>query len=330
MSTKTGGAGAANNTPAGGDGISPGFAAPGDGSGGTGSSGADGATWAAGGAGGTGNDTDSGKGGTGYGGGEEGNADGTQDGGGGAGGSYVRPALFIGSAVYAPTGGAGGIGDLNNNGANGANGSITITFSAAPITPSAGTSTSPSFVDFTYLLTDGRECTSISPQRVQVGTFVELPGEDALCKTTDGSLVAGWTIPVPPGFTGAGSSSLPFTPGHKVRVIESQRFTAVPFDLVITVEYDANIAADDACMPATMAFTTDNGRTGMAWVPRVDFAIARTWSAASCVPGGYELTGWNTAGEGSGESIGLGAPLPESWMLSRTNERRLYAMWRAE
>jgi len=101
-------------------------------------------------------------------------------------------------------------------------------------------------------------------------------------------------------------------------------------DLVITVEYDANIAADDACMPATMAFTADNDRTGMAWVPRVDFAIARTWSAASCVPGGYELTGWNTAGEGSGESIGLGAPLPESWMLSRTNERRLYAMWRAE
>ncbi len=58
-------------------------------------------------------------------------------------------------------------------------------------------SESGSFAEFTFVLPDGRECSSISPQRVQVGTMVQLPGESALCQTSDGSLVAGWVIPVP-------------------------------------------------------------------------------------------------------------------------------------
>jgi len=200
---------------------------------------------------------------------------------------------------------------------------------AWPVPPATGDAIPGPATYFSYFLPDGRECTSISPQRVQVGTFVNLPGEDALCRTSEGSLVAGWTIPVPAGFTGAGSSSLPLSPGHRVRVIESQRFTVVPFEPMITVEYDANIASEDACTPANMAFASDDGRMGHSWVPRSDIAMARTWSQAPCVPQGYELVGWNTRGDGSGQSLQLDAPLPESWGSSMVNERRLFAVWRA-
>lgn len=196
-----------------------------------------------------------------------------------------------------------------------------------PLARTSNASTA-SFADFQYFLPDGRECASISPQRVQVGTMVELPGVDALCKTMPGSVVAGWTIPVPPGFTGAGSSSLPFNPGHRVRVIESQRFTLVPFDPVIQIDYDANIAADDSCTALDIAHGSENGRVGYAWVPRVDFAIARTAMAAPCVPDGYELIGWNTRGDGSGQSLGVGDRLPDAWESQAVNHHRLYAMWR--
>ena len=194
--------------------------------------------------------------------------------------------------------------------------------------PASGAISGPR-TEFTYWLPDGRECTSISPEPVQVGTFHELPGENALCQTSDGSLVAGWLISVPEGFTGAGSSSLPLQPGHKVLVIESQQFTVVPFAPVVTVEYDANIGADASCEPADAADPSDNPRIGYSWVPRVDFAMARAWDQAPCTPEGYELVGWNTAGDGSGESIELGAPLPADWEASRVNERRLFAMWQA-
>jgi hypothetical protein len=203
---------------------------------------------------------------------------------------------------------------------------VVRSFSASDANPPPGT---PNLVDFSFYLPNGQECSAISPQRVQVGSVVELPGEDALCRTSEGSLVAGWTIPVPPGFTGAGSSSLPFNPGQRVRVIESQRFTAVLFDPVLTVEYDSNIAADDTCTPANMAFASEDGRVGYSWVPRSDSSVARTWSAATCSPAGYELIGWNTRGDGSGQSIGLGEPLPDSWGVAAINDRRLFAVWRA-
>jgi hypothetical protein len=185
------------------------------------------------------------------------------------------------------------------------------------------------FVDFTYLLPDGRECSSISPQRVQVGSMHVLPGEDALCQTSDGSLVAGWVIPVPQGFTGYGSVHEPFPPGLPVRVIESQRFTLVPFEQRLQVDYDANIATDDACIPADVLHGSQDGRVEFVWVPRVDFSMARTPSQAACQPEGHELVGWNTSGDGTGEVIGVGEPLPEDWATHRTNHHTLYAMWRA-
>ena len=137
-------------------------------------------------------------------------------------------------------------------------------------------------MDFASWLPDGRECTSISPQRVQVGTMHSLPGEDALCQTSDSSLVAGWVVPVPQGFT-----------------------------------------------PANVPHGSEAGRLEHVWVPRADFMVARTPSRAPCRPEGHELVGWNTTGDGTGEVIGLGDPLPEDWATHRTNHHTLYAMWRA-
>jgi len=79
---------------------------------------------------------------------------------------------------------------------------------------------------------------------------------------THGSLVAGWVVPVKNGFTGYGSASEPFPPGLPVRVVGSQRFTLVPFEPVVTIEYDANIADDDVCTPANLAHASENGRIG--------------------------------------------------------------------
>ena len=201
---------------------------------------------------------------------------------------------------------------------------------ALPVSESSSVdSTSETFVDFHFFTTDGRECSAISPQRVQVGTMVELPGVDALCRTMPGSTVAGWTIPVPPGFTGAGSSSLPLSPGHRVRVIDTQRFTVVPFDPVVQFDYDANVAAADTCDEVDVAHGSADGRIAYVWVPRADFAKARTPTQAPCVPAGYELTRWNTEGDGSGTNLELGSPLPDSWHEGLTNHHTLYAVWRA-
>lgn len=35
------------------------------------------------------------------------------------------------------------------------------------------------------------------------------------------------------------------------------------------------------------------------------------------------------AGDGTGEVIGLGEPLPENWATHRINHHTLYAMWQA-
>lgn len=180
---------------------------------------------------------------------------------------------------------------------------------------------------FTFLLPDGRECSAISPMQVQVGVMVELPGVDALCQTMPGSSVAGWTIPVPHGFTGYGSSFEPFPPGLRVRVSGSQRFTVVTFEPVLQIDYDANIAARDSCVPADLVHTSNDGRVEHVWVPREDFAMARTPAQAPCVPEGHQLTGWNTAGDGSGETLAPGAPLPTGWADGPTNHHHLYAMW---
>ena len=180
---------------------------------------------------------------------------------------------------------------------------------------------------FSFHLPDGRECSAISPVLVEVGSMFTLPGVDANCRTMAGSTLLGWTIPVPAGFTGFGSSASPYPPGLPVKVIESQRFTAVLFDPVLTFHYDANVALADTCVVAGVADT--RGRIADVWVPRVDATRARFPTAAACTPPGHTLVGWNTRGDGSGTTYQPGATFPAEWSKAGTNNRTLFAMWRA-
>ena len=180
---------------------------------------------------------------------------------------------------------------------------------------------------FRFLLPDGRECAAISPMLVEVGAMVTLPDANANCRTMPGATLLGWTIPVPAGFTGFGSSASPFPPGLPVQVIESQRFTAVLFEPILTFHYDANVALADTCVATGVA--DSRGRIADVWVPRVDITRARFPTAAACTPPGHILTGWNTRGDGSGTTYQPGAALPTDWDKASTNTRTLFAMWRA-
>ena len=179
---------------------------------------------------------------------------------------------------------------------------------------------------FIFLLPDGRECTSISPMRVEVGSMVTLPGVDALCRTIPGATVNGWTIPVQPGFTGYGSSTSPFPPGLQVLVVDSQSFTVVPREPVLTFHYDANVAAVNPCVTNNIVHT--RGRIADVWVPRADVGVARFPTQAACTPPGHALAGWNTRGDGTGTTYQTGAALPTEWARVGTNTRTLFATWK--
>ncbi len=195
-----------------------------------------------------------------------------------------------------------------------------------------GASASPGAreVTFTFWTPDGRECTSISPVTVRVGSVFELPGVDALCQTMEGASVAGWTIPVSPGSTQFGSPAVPFPPGLKVRVADSQRFTVVPFEPVLTLEFDANVGRESTCVVnEDVPHLAADDRANYVWVPRADAALARFPLRAACIPPGHELIAWNTAGDGSGENFTPGSAMPPAWADGGRNHHVLYAIWGA-
>jgi len=205
--------------------------------------------------------------------------------------------------------------------------------STVQVAVNASASSTPSrtaaMAEFRFFTPEGEECTSISPVRVQVGTMYTLPGEDALCRTMKDSAVAGWTIPVAPGFSGYGSESAPFPPGLAVRVIDSQRFTVVPFEPVLEFIYDSNVGIGATCADNAVSHSSTNGRESFVWVPRTDVSLARFASTPACTPSDHRLVGWNTNGDGTGETFVPGESLPVDWAEHRSNERHLYAMWAA-
>jgi len=180
---------------------------------------------------------------------------------------------------------------------------------------------------FTFWLPDGRECTSISPVIVTRGDLFTLPGADALCQTMDGSLVDGWVIPLPEGFVGVGTPELPFRPGQKVRVSDSQQFTVVPFEPVLSLTLDSNVGVDQMCEPTDATFVDESHQLEYSWVPRVDVSMARLPVQAACQPPGYALAGWNTAADGSGTMFEPGSGVPSLWATDKTNRHRLFAIW---
>ena len=206
------------------------------------------------------------------------------------------------------------------------NGSNSIIQAVRLVNPTVA-STSVAMAEFRFFTPSGEECSSISPARVVVGSMYTLPAADADCRTTPGSTVAGWTIPGPPGFTGYGSETMPFPPGLQVRVVESQRFTVVPFEPILEFTYDSNVADHDACTSNATDNSSEYGRVQSVWVPRELVSVATFPSIAACTPPGYELTGWNTQGNGSGEKFDVGTALPPEWETAADNRRTLYAVW---
>lgn len=206
---------------------------------------------------------------------------------------------------------------------------LTAFFSADPCTdaPSVG---APSYAQFVFTLPDGRECSAIGPVTVEIGREYALPSKDAQCRTSPESRIDGWTIPVSPGFTGAGSNSLPFQPGHVVDVSGSQQFSAVLWEPILRIHFDANVAQADECRANASGETSNVPRTDDQWVPRSIAQMARFPMAAPCTPPGHQLAVWNTRGDGTGEVFAAGSPLPESWHMNGPNVRNLYAIWKPE
>jgi len=192
---------------------------------------------------------------------------------------------------------------------------------------SASGSGPPAEFEFTFWLPDGSECTSIGPVIVVDGTSYTLPGVDADCRTMPGALVGGWTIPVEPGFTGAGSSSLPFQPDHVVEVVSPQQFTVVPYEPVLVIELDANVDFVDTCVPTDVEHQSPDHMFRYKWVPRELISLARLPERASCEAPGYRLVGWNTEADGSGTTFELKGPIPEAWGTALPNSHHLFGMW---
>lgn len=172
---------------------------------------------------------------------------------------------------------------------------------------------------FTYWLDRETECTSISPVTVMRGTVTTLPEESADCRT-EGSTVAGWTIP---------GDDRVFRPGAVVYVVDSQQFTAVLREPGVTVRYDANVGGSDSCLHDGIEVPIGE-RTESIWLPRDAVGTYPLAAAAVCAPPGHRLAGWlwRTAPEPT--VLTPGGVSPEEWNVEGTspvNRVRLFAVW---
>ncbi|HEV8024713.1 MAG TPA: hypothetical protein VGP37_07500, partial [Candidatus Nanopelagicales bacterium] len=169
--------------------------------------------------------------------------------------------------------------------------------------------------EFTFWLPDGRECTNISPVSVAIDSMYVLPEAGADCRTSSGEEIIGWKV---------GWDDLVHPPGHPVLVIDSQRFTAVLKSQVLTVAFDANVAAQHTCTIETNDVPLEY-RTITQEVDRDDLADYRLMVRPVCRPFGHYFTGWETGP--TGELLPLGSPPPASWSTTDANTVTLYAQW---
>lgn len=323
--------GAAAGTSAGG-GVTPAGGANGVGGVGTGGPSTRGLNWSAGGAGGAGGTFGQGGGAAGGTGGASGGAGANlnPNGGGGGGGGYGG-----GGAGSSGGGAAGGsLGPAgttfiagSNGGTTGAGGSGAVIIGSECVFPA--TSSSPSLSSseaaFHYFTPDGIECTAISPAIVRVGSLTALPGADAPCRSMPGSVITGWFIATAADSVMFGSRANPFPPGQVVAVIESQTFTAILDEPILTFLYDANVAMNDACASNPVADANIEARTAHVWVPRADVALARFPLAAACTPTNHVLSGWTY--RHTDTVFSPGSAIPGEWSDASANRRTLYAVW---
>ncbi len=198
---------------------------------------------------------------------------------------------------------------------------LNIFHSSDPCT-SGSAAALPARARFSFLLPHGQECTSIGPVEVVVNTNVLLPGTDADCVSEPGDVITGWTIPW---------SDIVLPPGIGVRVVDSQRFTAVLRHPGVMMEYDANVASHDSCKSPGDAAGADlplPDRTQAIWVSRDTPSSPALADHAPCTPPGHTLTGWNTSGSGTGTPYSPDQALPATWLVDAPNTARFYAVWR--
>ena len=186
--------------------------------------------------------------------------------------------------------------------------------------------------ELTFRLPDGRECGTISPVSVPIDSVYTLPAAGADCRTTDGAEILGWKV---------GWDDLVHPPGHPVLVVDSQQFTAVLKEEVLTVQFDANVAAEHDCLVGGKNVAVKD-RTTTQEVDREDLADYRIMVDPICTPLGHYFTGWSTTQssaitdkvtEGAmdfsgGGAIPIGAKAPSWWATTSDNSVRLYAQWK--
>jgi len=174
--------------------------------------------------------------------------------------------------------------------------------------------------ELTFRLPDGRECGTISPVSVAIDSVYTLPAPGADCRTTDGAEILGWKV---------GWDDLVHPPGHTILIVDSQQFTAVLKEEVLTVEFDANVAAEHECFAGRMYVPLQN-RTITQEVDREDLTNYRIMVDPICTPPRHYFAGWSTtpAVASDADLIPIGAKAPTSWATTADNNARLYAQWK--
>jgi hypothetical protein len=208
---------------------------------------------------------------------------------------------------------------------------IAVQASSSPISSGIADASVPRS-EFRFVLPDGRECSSISPQTVVNFTQYQLPGDQANCRTP-GAVITGWRIP---------GQSWAFGPSGIVNVVDSQTFTAVLREPVVRVVLDANVAASDACTLAggasagsvpveQRAVTLFLQREDMTTPGRADQPALASFpapAAAVCTPPGHRLVGWSASSDGIATRMDVGRPF-ESVVGESMNTIRVFAVWAA-
>jgi hypothetical protein len=189
---------------------------------------------------------------------------------------------------------------------------------------STSSSAQPTYTFF-FLTSGGGTCLA----DVTVTRFerVTLPPASVAC-TPLGTSLAGWSIP---------GQDWAFNPGRVVTAVDSQVFTAVAREPMLTVTYDANVGIGDECIPSGANAENEPDRLDTVTIPRAGDA-ATLAASAPCNPPGFVLIGWTDANtpDGSGQSQATaqtyapGSAVPEIWNLNNpnpVNTPRLYALW---
>lgn len=201
---------------------------------------------------------------------------------------------------------------------------LTAFYSSDPCTnpsPAPSGGSAPAWPVFTFQTPGGGECTVISPQHPQLNTWFTLPGADALCYEKD-SVLTGWSIP---------GQDWAFAPGRRVWVVASQVFTSVLEHEWVTIEYDSNIDANDACLSDGVDLPVPD-RTGITHIPRGVITEQPLWDTPVCTAPGYEFIGWTMDNPYSDPTIlRKDARMPSPAVNSdgdAANTIHLYAMWK--